>query len=235
MRVYDGESLKDTDPKAKSYQEYRDYAGVDEGMNGLSTRFAFKILSRVFNFDHVEVAANPVHLFYVLEQQIEREQFPQEQAERYLEFLKGYLIPKYAEFIGKEIQTAYLESYSEYGQNIFDRYVTYADFWIQDQEYRDPDTGQLFDRESLNAELEKIEKPAGISNPKISATRLLTSYCEPEPITADVIRTGPAMKNCARLLRRKCSLIPRSCCRLFRLTPKRQPTSRRNTTTLSTV
>ena len=28
MRVYDGESLKDTDPKAKSYQEYRDYAGV---------------------------------------------------------------------------------------------------------------------------------------------------------------------------------------------------------------
>jgi len=166
MRVYDGESLKDTDPKAKSYQEYRDYAGVDEGMTGLSTRFAFKILSRVFNFDSTEVAANPVHLFYVLEQQIEREQFPADVAERYLEHLKGYLIPKYVEFIGKEIQTAYLESYSEYGQNIFDRYVIYADFWIQDQEYRDPETGQLFDRAALNAELEKIEKPAGISNPK---------------------------------------------------------------------
>ncbi|WP_299010826.1 PrkA family serine protein kinase [uncultured Shewanella sp.] len=166
MRVYDGESLKDTDPKAKSYQEYRDYAGVDEGMSGLSTRFAFKILSKVFNFDNTEIAANPVHLFYVLERQIEQEQFPADIAERYLEFLKGYLIPKYVEFIGKEIQTAYLESYSEYGQNIFDRYVVYADFWIQDQEYRDPDTGQLFDRSALNAELEKIEKPAGISNPK---------------------------------------------------------------------
>ncbi|KAE8178018.1 PrkA family serine protein kinase [Photobacterium carnosum] len=166
MRVYDGETLKDTDPKAKSYQEYRDYAGVDEGMNGLSTRFAFKILSRVFNFDHAEVAANPVHLFYVLEQQIEREQFPQDIAEKYLEHLKGFLTPKYVEFIGKEIQTAYLESYSEYGQNIFDRYVSYADFWIQDQEFRDPDTGQLFDRSALNSELEKIEKPAGISNPK---------------------------------------------------------------------
>ncbi|GGW51066.1 PrkA family serine protein kinase [Alishewanella tabrizica] len=166
MRVYDGESLKDTDPKAKSYQEYRDYAGIDEGMTGLSTRFAFKILSRVFNFDTTEVAANPVHLFYVLEQQIEREQFLADTAERYLEHLKGFLTPKYVEFIGKEIQTAYLESYSEYGQNIFDRYVIYADFWIQDQEYRDPETGQLFDRASLNAELEKIEKPAGISNPK---------------------------------------------------------------------
>ncbi len=93
MRVYDGESLKDTDPKAKSYQEYRDYAGVDEGMNGISTRFAFKILSRVFNFDHSEVAANPVHLFYVLEQQIEREQFSPEVQERYLSHLKGYFDP----------------------------------------------------------------------------------------------------------------------------------------------
>jgi len=166
MRVYNGENLKDTDPKAKSYQEYRDFAGVDEGMTGLSTRFAFKILSRVFNFDHSEIAANPVHLLYVLEQQIEQEQFPADVAESYLSFLKGYLAPRYVEFIGKEIQTAYLESYREYGQNIFDRYVIYADYWIQDQEYRDIDTGEIFDRAALNDELEKIEKPAGISNPK---------------------------------------------------------------------
>lgn len=166
MQVYDGENIKDIDPKAKSYQEYRDYAGVDEGMNGISTRFAFKILSRVFNFDSTEVAANPVHLMYVLEQQIEREQFQQETEQKYLAFVKDTLASRYAEFIGKEIQTAYLESYSEYGQNVFDRYVTYADFWIQDQEYRDHDTGESFDRSALNAELEKIEKPAGISNPK---------------------------------------------------------------------
>jgi serine protein kinase len=166
MRVYYGENLKDTDPKAKSVQEYRDYAGVDEGMSGISTRFAFKILSQVFNFDHSEVAANPVHLLYVLEKQIVREHLPQEVQDRYLGFLKQYLAPRYAEFIGKELQTAYLESYAEYGQNIFDRYVTYADYWIQDQDYRDPDTGEMMDRSSLNGELEKIEKPAGISNPK---------------------------------------------------------------------
>ena len=166
MLVYDGENLKDTDPKAKSRQEYADYAGVDEGMNGLSTRFAFKILSKVFNFDNAEVAANPVHLLYVLEQQIEREQFPPEVEQKYFSYIKEYLAQRYAEFIGKEIQTAYLESYSEYGQNIFDRYVSFADFWIQDQEFRDPDTGESFDRDALNNELEKIEKPAGISNPK---------------------------------------------------------------------
>jgi len=166
MRIYDGENLKDRDPKAKSHQEYRDYAGVDEGMTGLSTRFAFKILSKVFNFDHREVAANPVHLMYVLEQQIQQEQFAPELEAKYIQYIKEFLAPHYAEFIGKEIQTAYLESYSEYGQNIFDRYVVYADFWIQDQEYRDTNTGEILDRSALNDELEKIEKPAGISNPK---------------------------------------------------------------------
>jgi len=166
LKVYDGENLKDTDPKALTHQEYRDHAGVDEGMEGLSTRFAFKILSKVFNFDETEVAANPVHLFYVLEQRLLQEQLEQANYDRYMKFIKERIVPDYITFIGNEIQTAYLESYSEYGQEIFDRYVTYADYWIQDQEYRDPDTGESLKRPELNIELEKVEKPAGISNPK---------------------------------------------------------------------
>ena len=57
--VYNGESLKDTDPKAKSLQEYREAAGASEGMSGVSTRFAFKVLSETFNYDVTEVAAPP--------------------------------------------------------------------------------------------------------------------------------------------------------------------------------
>ena len=166
MRVYDGETLKDIDPKAKSLQEYRDYAGPDEGMSGMSTRFSYKVLSAVFNYDQTEIAANPVHLMYVLEQRLGREDLPEETRRRDMEYVKGHLAPRYAEFIGKEIQTAYLESYAEYGQNIFDRYVTFADCWIQEEDFRDPETGESFDRAALNAELEKIETPAGIVNPK---------------------------------------------------------------------
>ncbi|NDW07219.1 PrkA family serine protein kinase [Jiella pacifica] len=166
MRVYNGESLREVDPKARTLQEYRDAAGVDEGMNGISTRFAFKALSATFNHDTEEVAADPVHLMYVLEQAVRREQFPEDVESDYLEFIKAELAPRYAEFIGNEIQKAYLESYHDYGQNLFDRYVSYADAWIEDQDYKDPDTGQLLDRDLLNQELTKIEKPAGIANPK---------------------------------------------------------------------
>jgi len=166
MRVYDGESLKEVDPKARTMQEYKDSAGVDEGMDGVSTRFAFKVLAATFNHDVTEVAADPVHLMYVLEQAIKREQFPTDTESRYLEFIKADLAPRYAEFIGNEVQKAYLESYHDYGQNLFDRYVDYADAWVEDQDFKDPDTGQLLNRELLNQELSKIEKPAGIANPK---------------------------------------------------------------------
>ena len=166
MRVYDGESLKESDPKARSVQEYRDSAGVDEGMDGASTRFAFKVLAATYNHDTSEIAADPVHMMYVLEHAIRREQLNDETEKKYIEFIKAELAPRYAEFIGNEIQKAYLESYSDYGQNMFDRYVDYADAWIEDQDFKDPDTGQLLDRELLNQELTKIEKPAGIANPK---------------------------------------------------------------------
>ena len=166
MKVYNGESLKEVDPKAKSIQEYRDDAGIEEGMTGISTRFAFKVLSRVFNYDNEEVAANPVHMVYVLEQEIIKAQFPKEFEERYIHIVKSILVPKYAEFIADEINKAYIDSYKVYGQNIFDRYVDYCDHWIQDNDYRDFNTGEQFDKETLNKELEKIEKPAGIVNAK---------------------------------------------------------------------
>ncbi|AWV22137.1 Serine/threonine protein kinase PrkA [Roseomonas mucosa] len=166
MRVYDGENLRETDPKVKTMQEYKDSAGVDEGMEGISTRFAYKVLSATFNHDPTEVAADPVHLMYVLENTVKREQFPAEVEQNYLTSIKSELASRYAEFIGNEIQKAYLESYHDYGQNLFDRYLDYADAWIEDQDFKDPDTGQMLNRELLNGELTKIEKPAGIANPK---------------------------------------------------------------------
>lgn len=166
MRVYDGENIRETDPKARAMQEYKDSAGVDEGMEGISTRFAYKVLSATFNHDPCEISADPVHLMYVLEQAVRREQFPAETEASYLASLKSDLARRYAEFLGNEIQKAYLESYNDYGQNLFDRYLDYADAWIEDQDFKDPDTGQLMNRDLLNAELSKTEKAAGIANPK---------------------------------------------------------------------
>src|SRR5690606_32620776 len=101
MRGYDGENLKDTDPKAKSIQKSGAAAVVNEWITGSSCRFAFKIQSKVFNIEPHEIATNPVHLLYVLEPQIKQEKCPAEVRERYLRFFKEFLAPRYVEFIGK--------------------------------------------------------------------------------------------------------------------------------------
>jgi serine protein kinase len=166
MKIYDGESIKDRDPKAKSLQEYRDLAGLDEGMQGISTRFAFKVLSQTYNYDSTEVAADPVHLMFILKEALKREQFSNETENRYLEFITSYLAPEYAKFIGEEIQKAYIESYGDFGQSQFDRYIAYADAWLREEDFRDEDTGQMWDRSMLEKELEKIERPGNIINAK---------------------------------------------------------------------
>jgi serine protein kinase len=179
------------------------------------------------------VAANPVHLLYVLEQQIMQEQFPREVEEKYIAFIKGYLARRYAEYIGKEIQTAYLESYSEYGQNIFDRYVTYADYWIQDEQYRDPDTGEMVDRAGLNAELERIEKPAGISNPKDFRNEIVNFTLRARAANGGQSPSGPATRSCVKSSSRRCSRTPRNCCRSSPSMPSRRPMTSRSTAILS--
>lgn len=167
MRIYDGDTLKDIDPNAKSLNEYKSTAPAEEGMRGvISTRFAYKILSEVYNYDATEVSADPVHLMYVLEKTIDREQFPEAESKRLKNIIKEFIAPKYAELLGKEIQTAYVESYNDFGQNMFDRYVAWADAWIEEVDYKDHDTGQLMNRNWLETEMSKIEKPSGIVNPK---------------------------------------------------------------------
>ncbi len=166
MRVYNGENVKEKDSNAKSYQEYKDLVTSNEGFSGISTRLGYKILAEVYNFDQEEISADPVHLLYVLEKTINKSRLPKDVTEKYLEYIKEYLVPYYAAKVGKDIQTAYLDSYDEFGQSLFDRYIMFADHWVQNNDYRDVDTGQMFDREALNKELEKIEKPAEISNPK---------------------------------------------------------------------
>ena len=136
------------------------------------------------------------------EQAIRREQLPDEVEKRYLEFIKAELAPRYAGILGHEIQ-AYLRSYSDYGQNLFDRYVDYADAWIEDQDFKDPDTGQLLDRELLNQELTKIEKPAASPTRRTSATRSSSSRCGRGPSTAARTRHGPATRRSPEVIEKR--------------------------------
>ena len=166
MRVYNGEAVKDTMPNAKPIEEYRMAAGVEEGMSGMSTRFAFKIISKCLDLRPDERQANPVDLMFVLEEAIRLEHLPEDTAKRYNYFIREYLHRDYFTFLEKELRAAYLDSSDTFGQNMFERYVLFAEAWLDDTQCRDPETHVLLNRSQLNEQLEAIERPASIMNVK---------------------------------------------------------------------
>lgn len=166
MRVYNGEAVKDTMPNAKPIEEYRLAAGIEEGMDGMSTRFAFKIISKCLDLRPDERQANPVDLMYVLEEAIRLEHLPEETAKRYNYFIREYLHRDYFAFLEKELRAAYLDSSDSFGQNMFERYVLFAEAWLDDTQCRDPETHVLLNRAQLNDQLETIERPAAVMNVK---------------------------------------------------------------------
>jgi len=167
MKVYNGENLKEKDPSAKTFYEYhQDIDNRREGFTGISTRWASKVLSEVFNQDPKEVGADPVHLLYTLKERLKKSDLKPEEEERLQVFIRDIITKNYREFLDKEIRKAYLESYKDFGQNLFDKYVMWATSWVDDQEYMDKDTGIIQNKEQLNSELEKIEKAADIVNEK---------------------------------------------------------------------
>lgn len=164
LHVYNGEAVRDRMPNAKPIDEYRDAAGVDEGMTGMSTRFAFKVISKTLDLRPEERQANPVDLMYVLLEQLRREQLPDEVYERYVYFIRENMHTDFMKHLEKELRSAYLDSADAFGQNMFEQYVAFAEAWIDDKQCKDPDTHVTLDRRQLNERLEAIEKAAAVMN-----------------------------------------------------------------------
>ena len=163
MDVYNGDAVRDKVANAKTYAEYKNEAPKDEGMSGLSTRFMYKRISASTPVD--EESTDAILLVSELKKALKEEIDSEELLAAHIQRVDK-ILSEYMEFLGKEIQECYMDSFGDFCQNQFDRYVKLADYWIQDQDYVDDTTTQTYNRAELNAELEKFEKPSGISNPK---------------------------------------------------------------------
>ncbi len=166
MKVYNGESQKAKNNNALSFYEYRRRAAPTEGYNGFSTREQSKVLSSVLNFDPEELGANPVHLLTVLRQKVEEARLPDAVEKFYNSIIDSHLKDEVLKSLEGDIRAAFVDSYDSYGQNMFDLYIEHAQCVQSEIDYRNPHTGQILDVDMLEKELERLEKPAKILNPR---------------------------------------------------------------------
>lgn len=170
MKVYDGETVKDGNNLAKTYAEYKEDLlasnnHMKEAMFGISTRDSFKILGKAINMAD-DYTGNPINLFMQIKKYI-TELPDRSVALAYEQFMSSCIEKEFFEDVQEDLHNAYLSSAEDFLQARFDNYISFADAWVQDRDFRDPDTGELYDRDALNDELESIEKAGKLtSNPK---------------------------------------------------------------------
>lgn len=162
MRVYNGEVMKEKDPNSKTLEEYLTNKPAAEGFEGISTRDSFKILASVFDKEVTELAADPVNLFKAVKEYVDSKSDDLDTDGAVA--ARELLMSNYYKLVTDDIQTAYLDCGDDFCQAEFERYVIYAQAYIEKQDYRDPETDELISLEQIETELAKIEDPAQIAN-----------------------------------------------------------------------
>lgn len=169
-KVLDGQLPDEATAKVPTITELKQLAPLEEGMSGISTRFAFKTLTETFNknANEGEIAADPLLLMEVLAERIREDgRISAEQEEKLTTFIADKLMPEYMEDITKEIVSAFTGTNDDMCQNMFDRYVDLADSWIHNETFNDKSlTGRVLNRNEIDKKLKELEAPAKISNPE---------------------------------------------------------------------
>lgn len=160
-------------------QNLREKAPTEEGMSGISTRFAFKTLTEAFNAkaNDGEMGVDPILLMETLENRIiEDGTISENDKQKYIGFIRDDLMPEYSSFLREEISEAFTDASDVMCQNMFDRYIKMAIAWIDNEPFNDKGvTGQVLGKDELERKLGEIERPSQITEPK-AFREMVTRY-----------------------------------------------------------
>ncbi len=142
LKLYNGEEVVEKGRTKKiDVLELKEEAG-DEGMSGISTRFIMKALDNALSDNIEENCIHPLSVREALVQMVKEGDFPEDVRKRYLEFLQDTLHKEYLEILEKEITKAFVYSYQEQAESLFQNYLDHAEAYVTKKRVKDRDTGQ---------------------------------------------------------------------------------------------
>jgi serine protein kinase len=140
LKLYNGEEVVEKGKTKKlDAQELRDDT-KREGMNGISTRFIMKALDNALS-DNVEGnCINPINVREALINMVKETDLPDDNRKQYLEFLQDVLHKEYLEILEKEITKAFVYSYQEQAESLFQNYLDHAEAFVNKTKVKDRNT-----------------------------------------------------------------------------------------------
>jgi serine protein kinase len=160
LRLYNGEEVVEKGKTIKiDVNELRDDA-KGEGMSGISTRFIMKALDNALSDSAGGNCINPISVRDALITGTKELDLPDDTRKQYLEFLQDVLHKEYLKMLEKEVTKAFVYSYQEQAESLFQNYLDHAEAYVNKTRVKDPNT-----REELQPDegfLKSIEEQIAI-------------------------------------------------------------------------
>ncbi len=140
LRLYNGEEVVEKGRTKKiDVTELKEDA-KREGMSGISTRFIMKALDNALSDNVSGNCINPINVREALIGMVKEADLPDDARKQYLEFLQDTLHKEYLDLLEKEITRAFVYSYQEQAEALFQNYLDHAEAYVNKTKVRDRNT-----------------------------------------------------------------------------------------------
>ncbi len=138
LRLYNGEEVVEKGRTKKlTVKELREDARR-EGMFGISTRFVMKALDNALSDGGASI--NPINVREALIRMVKEMEVADDARKQYLEFLQDTIHKEYLEILEKEITKAFVYSYQEQAESLFQNYLDHAEAYVNQTKVKDRNT-----------------------------------------------------------------------------------------------
>ena len=175
LKIYNGEEIVEKgSTKRIDIMELREEAGNNEGMKGISTRFIIKAIDNALSNSEYD-CINPLSIMESIIKSIKELDISAEDKKKYLGFIQDTIRKEYNKVLEKEIAVAFIHSFKEQAESLFNNYIDNAEAFVNKSKIKDNSTG-----EELNPDEEfmrNIEEKIGVSEASCKGFRAdVTSY-----------------------------------------------------------
>lgn len=175
LKIYNGEEIVEKGTtKRIDISELREEAGQKEGMKGISTRFIIKAIDNALsNSDHNCI--NPLSIMENMIKSVKEVDIAEDEKKRLLGFIQDTIRKEYNKILEKEITKAFIHSFREQAESLFNNYLDNAEAYVNKNKLKDRSTGEeLVPDEKF---MRNIEEQIGISEGSSKGFRNdVTSY-----------------------------------------------------------
>lgn len=160
LKIYNGEEVVEKGRTKKvDIVELREEA-KNEGMTGISTRFIMKALDNALSDNIENNCIHPILVRESLVQKVKEHDFADDVKKRLLELLQDTLHKEYLEVLEKEITKAFVYSYQDQAESLFQNYLDHAESYVTKKKFKDRNTGEALEPDE--GFMKSIEEQIGI-------------------------------------------------------------------------